>query len=156
MWIATEINLHHDNTIKEAFNRQLAAKKIKIFWDLNPEHPKAPIYVDYLDKWEEKNRKGTLVGGYNYEHFTIFDNINITQERIDEIISRYDPGSIWYIRDIEGKRSIAEGLIYAKLATSIAARDNKYLMPKKEAQKLATQGGFARINICVDFGGNGT
>lgn len=128
MWIATEINLHHDNTIKEAFNRQLAAKKIKIFWDLNPEHPKAPIYVDYLDKWEEKNRKGTLVGGYNYEHFTIFDNINITQERIDEIISRYDPGSIWYIRDIEGKRSIAEGLIYTKLATSIAARDNKYLM----------------------------
>lgn len=156
MWIATEINLHHDNTIKEAFNRQLAAKKIKIFWDLNPEHPKAPIYVDYLDKWEEKNRKGTLVGGYNYEHFIIFDNINITQERIDEIISRYDPGSIWYIRDIEGKRSIAEGLIYAKLATSIAARDNKYLMPKKEAQKLAKQGGFARINIGVDFGGNGS
>ena len=98
----------------------------------------------------------TLVGGYNYEHFTIFDNINITQERIDEIISRYDPGSIWYIRDIEGKRSIAEGLIYAKLATSIAARNNKYLMPKKEAQKLAKQGGFARINIGVDFGGNGS
>ena len=63
---------------------------------------------------------------------------------------------IWYIRDIEGKRSIAEGLIYAKLATSIAARDNKYLMPKKEAQKLAKQGGFARINIGVDFGGNGS
>ena len=39
MWIATEINLHHDNTIKEAFNRQLAAKKRKIYWDLNPEHP---------------------------------------------------------------------------------------------------------------------
>ena len=44
----------------------------------------------------------------------------------------------------------------AKLATSIAARDNKYLMPKKEAQKLAKQGGFARINIGVDFGGNGS
>lgn len=26
MWIATEINLHHDNTIKEAFNRTAAAK----------------------------------------------------------------------------------------------------------------------------------
>ena len=35
MWIATEINLHHDNTIKEAFNRQLAALDRKIFWDLN-------------------------------------------------------------------------------------------------------------------------
>lgn len=36
MWIATEINLHHDNTIKEAFNRQLAAQRLKVFWDLNP------------------------------------------------------------------------------------------------------------------------
>ena len=25
MWIATEVNLHHDNTIKEAFNRTLAS-----------------------------------------------------------------------------------------------------------------------------------
>ena len=54
MWIATEINLHHDNTIKEAFNRQLAAKNRKIFWDLNPDHPKAAIYVDYIDKYAEK------------------------------------------------------------------------------------------------------
>ncbi len=156
MWIATEINLHHDNTIKEAFNRQLAAKKIKIFWDLNPEHPKAPIYVDYLDKWESKHLAGNLVGGYNYEHFTIFDNINITKDRIQEILSRYDPGSIWYIRDIEGKRSIAEGLIYAKLATSIAANDKIYLLPKKEAQEMAKTGKFSRIHIGVDFGGNGS
>lgn len=54
--------------------------------------------------------------------------MNITKERLREIVSQYDPSSIWYIRDIEGKRSIAEGLIYVKLATSIAASDNKYLM----------------------------
>lgn len=156
MWIATEINLHHDNTIKEAFNRQLAAKKIKIFWDLNPEHPKAPIYVDYLDKWEKKHQAGKLVGGYNYEHFTIFDNINITQERIEEILSRYDPGSIWYIRDIEGKRSIAEGLIYAKMATSIAADDKRFLMLKKVVQEMARTGKIAQIVIGIDFGGNGS
>lgn len=58
MWIATEINLHHDNTIKEAFNRQLAAKRRKIFWDLNPDHPKAPIYVEYIDKYADKDKKG--------------------------------------------------------------------------------------------------
>lgn len=57
MWIATEINLHHDNTIKEAFNRQLAAKRRKIFWDLNPEHPKAPIYANYLDVYEAKAKR---------------------------------------------------------------------------------------------------
>ena len=72
MWIATEINLHHDNTIKEAFNRQLAAKRRKIFWDLNPDHPKAPIYVDYIDNYAKRDAEGILLGGYNYEHFTIF------------------------------------------------------------------------------------
>ena len=42
MWIATEINLHHDTMIKEAFNRQLAAKRRRVFWDLNPSSPGAP------------------------------------------------------------------------------------------------------------------
>ncbi len=156
MWIATEINLHHDNTIKEAMNRQLAADMIKIFWDLNPEHPKAPIYVQYLDKWMEKNEKGELIGGYNYEHFTIFDNENISEERFKEVISRYEPGSIWYIRDIEGKRSIAEGLIYHKIATSIAAKDNLFLMKKKDVKELVKQGEVIKINVGVDFGGNGS
>ena len=156
MWIATEINLHHDNTIKEAFNRQLAAKRRKIFWDLNPEHPKAPIYKDYLDVYEKKAKAGKLLGGYNYQHFNIFENVNITKRRLAEIISQYDQGSIWYIRDIEGKRSIADGLIYTRLATSIAASDNQYLMTVKQVQELNKRGELIEINVGVDFGGNGS
>lgn len=156
MWIATEINLHHDNTIKEAFNRQLAAKNRKIFWDLNPGHPKAAIYVDYIDKYAEKEAKGELLGGYNYEHFNIFENINIPKQRLAEIVSQYDKDSIWYIRDIEGKRSIAEGLIYVKLATSIAAEDDEYIVPLEETIDMAKRGEFIELNIGVDFGGNGS
>ena len=156
MWIATEINLHHDNTIKEAFNRQLAAKRRKIFWDLNPEHPKAPIYQDYLDVYAEKAKSGILLGGYNYQHFNIFENVNIPRKRLLEIVSQYDPESIWYIRDIEGKRTIAEGLIYVKLATSIAASDNKYLIDKKRVKELIARREIGEINIGVDFGGNGS
>lgn len=156
MWIATEINLHHDNTIKEAFNRLIASKKRKIFWDLNPEHPKAPIYTQYIDKYAEKAQKGILKGGYNYAHMTLFDNINISEERREEIISQYDPDSIWYIRDILGERTIAEGLIYNKLATSIAAKDGKFRIEKKIAQAMARSGKIIHINIGVDFGGNGS
>lgn len=156
MWIATEINLHHDNTIKEAFNRQLAAKNRKVFWDLNPDHPKSPIYTDYIDLYARKAEEGTLVGGYNYAHFTIYQNINIPEERIQEIVSQYDPGSIWYIRDIEGKRSIAEGLVYAKLATSIAANDKKYVLSVKEVLEKEKHNELLEINIGVDFGGNGS
>lgn len=156
MWIATEINLHHDNTIKEAFNRTIASHRRKIFWDLNPEHPKAPIYAQYIDKYAEKAQKGILKGGYNYAHMTLFDNINISEERREEIISQYDPGSIWYIRDILGERTIAEGLIYNKLATSIAAKDGKFRIEKKIAQAMARSGKIIHINVGVDFGGNGS
>lgn len=142
MWIATEINLHHDNTIKEAFNRQLAAQNRKIFWDLNPDHPKAPIYTEYIDKYECFQRDGTLIGGYNYQHFTIFDNVTIPEYRFNEIASQYDKSSIWYQRDILGKRCVAEGLIYRQFANS----------PKDFKQNDKIQN-IMEINVGVDFGG---
>jgi hypothetical protein len=166
MWIATEINLHHDNFIKEAFNRQLAAVNRKIFWDLNPEHPKAPIYTDYIDVYAAKAAAGTLLGGYNYRHFDIFQNATISEERLKEIVSQYDEGSIWYIRDILGQRAIAEGLVYPKIATSIAAKDNRFLIPAAKAQEMARAGlnpirtdgpeVISEIYIGIDFGGNGS
>ncbi len=156
MWIATEINLHHDKTIKEAFNRTIASQRRKIFWDLNPEHPKAPIYVNYIDKYAEKAEKGILKGGYNYAHMTIFDNINITPDRLEEIISQYDPDSIWYIRDILGQRTIADGLIYTRLATAIASKVNEFRIPKEKAITMAKKGEIFHIHVGVDFGGNGS
>ena len=112
MWIATEINLHHDKTIKEAFNRTAAAHDRKFFWDLNPDNPNAEIYRQYIDKYRQKQANGELLGGCNYEHFILDDNPNISDERKAEIKSQYDVGSIWYKRDIEGIRCVAEGLIY--------------------------------------------
>lgn len=166
MWIATEINLHHDNTIKEAFNRQLAAKRRKIFWDLNPEHPRAPIYTDYIDVYAEKAAAGTLLGGYNYQHFVIFQNATIPQSRLDEIVSQYDEGSIWYLRDILGQRTTAEGLVYPKIASSIAAKDKRFFLPAAQVQALARTGPnytqqekletIHEINVGIDFGGNGS
>lgn len=147
MWIATEINLHHDKTIKEAFNRQLAAQRRKIFWDLNPDNPNAKIYVDYIDKYAKKHQEGTLLGGYNYQHFTIFDNITISEQRKQEIISQYDQNSIWYLRDILGKRCIAEGLCYKKFANKPEA----FRISRQEAKER-----IFKIIIGVDFGGNGS
>lgn len=114
LWIATEINEHYDSEdsrtsfIKVAFGRQVAAQQPLILWDLNPCNPTHPIYTQYIDKYMT-----TYKGGYQYEHFTIHDNLSITQERREEIESQYDIGSIWYRRDILGERCIAEGLIYS-------------------------------------------
>lgn len=152
LWIATEINIHHDSFIKEAFNRQLAAKNRKIFWDLNPEHPKSKIYTDYIDKYLEKSKRNELPGGYNYQHFTIFENATITPERLKEIISQYDEDSIWYLRDILGQRAIAEGLIYRTLAGRLA-KDDPVVYVDPDAIKPAQ---LIEINIGIDFGGNGS
>lgn len=155
MWIATEINLHHDDTIKEAFNRTLAAKRRKFFWDLNPDHPKAPIYTEYIDKYRAGHKSGKLKGGVNYQHFTIHDNINIDDENKEAFISQYDEGSIWYKRDILGIRCIAEGLIYRSIADEYAIVDNKdkqHLLTSDYAKELDYQ----CINIGIDFGGTGS
>lgn len=156
MWIATEINLHHSSFIEEAFNRQLAAKHIKVFWDLNPSHPKHEIYTRYIDRYAGKQAKGEFPPGYNYQHFTIFDNATLPPGRIEEIISRYESGSIWYIRDIEGKRTIAEGLIYRSIATAVAQCENRFRIAKAKVQELARQDRLMQIVIGIDFGGNGS
>ena len=107
MWIATEINLHHEDTIKEAFNRQLASRLRRVFWDLNPSSPAHWIYTDFIDRFPSQ-----FGDRYNYCHFTIRDNATITPQRLTEIEAQYDKGSIWYRRDILGERCIAEGLVY--------------------------------------------
>lgn len=146
MWIATEINLHHPDSIKEAFNRTIAAHKRKVFWDLNPDNPNAFIYKDYIDNYKNKYDAGTLIGGYNYYHFTIDDNINISDERKEEIKSQYDKTSIWYQRDILGKRCVAEGLIYRRFAND----PKKFIIENKDISNLM------KISIGVDFGGTGS
>lgn len=143
MWIATEIDLHHENTITEAFNRQGAAKRQKVFWDLNPGSPFAPIYKKYIDEFAKKDADGTLLGGYNYGHFTIFDNINISDKNRSVFISRFNPRSVEYRRYIKGDRCVAEGLIFQQFADN----PDRFIVSKKYS-------GVKFISIGVDFGGN--
>ena len=78
LWIATEINLHHEETIREAQRRQINADIKRFYWDLNPESPNAEIYRKFIDVYEEKSENGQLKGGFNLITFNIFDNINLS------------------------------------------------------------------------------
>lgn len=149
MWIATEINLHHDKTIKEALNRQLAAKRLKVFWDLNTDNPRAAIYSEHIDRYQKQQEAGEFPGGYNYMHCTIYDNINITPERLHEIESRYDINSIWYLRDIKGMRVVATGLIYRRFADAISTGSSTFEIQGKPTDLM-------EINLGIDFGGSGS
>ena len=153
LWIATEINEHYDSEdsrtsfIKVAFGRQAAALDPLVLWDLNPSNPHHPIYERYIDAY----RDGYL-GGYQYQHFTLDDNLSISEQRKAEIKSQYDPESIWYQRDILGMRCVAEGLIYR----CFADRTEEYVI-KDLAAWLTDQGtSFQIISYGVDFGGSGS
>lgn len=149
LWIATEINEHYDSDdsresfIKVAFGRQQASIEPMVLWDLNPCNPKHTIYADYIDKYKEN---GEEIGGYNYQHFTIADNLSITAERRKQIEAQYDKNSIWYRRDILGQRCVAEGLIYRQFADE----PQKYTLKNSEIPNIII------ATIGVDFGGNGS
>lgn len=152
MWIATEINEHYDEEdsrtsfIKVAFGRQAAAQDPLVLWDLNPSNPHHPIYEQYIDKY----RRDGLLGGYQYQHFTLADNRSISPERRAEIESQYDPGSIWYKRDILGLRCIAEGLVYSTFADN----PDKYIIKGNPLEWAASNGKYlSTICVGVDFGG---
>lgn len=145
LWIATEINLHHPDTIREAMRRQINADVKRFYWDLNPESPTAQIYTEFIDAYDTKCKDGSLKGGFNLVTFNIFDNINLSKENLDAEISKYQPGSVWYRRDILGERCTAEGAIYTSF---INKEDAHYIT----ADKVPKDIGY----ICIgqDFGGH--
>lgn len=145
MWIATEIDLHHEETIREAITRQAAAQRRKIFWDLNPCTPGALIYRDYIDKYAKKADEGKLLGGYNYGHFTIMDNINITDEQREAFISGYDVNTAEYRRKILGIRCPADGVIFQTFADA----PDRFITDSNPKN-------IRFISIGIDFGGNGS
>ena len=148
VWIATEINEHYDSDdsrtsfIKVAMGRQVAAHDPRIIWDMNPCAPNHKIYTDYIDKYAVEG----LEGGYNYEHFTLADNLTITPQRRKEIESQYNPLSVWFKRDILGLRVAAEGLCNQEFADNPAAFNI-------ERDKIPT---LDFLIGGVDFGGNGS
>lgn len=144
LWIATEINLHHPDTIREAMRRQINADVKRFYWDMNPESPSAQIYTDFIDAYDAKSKDGTLKGGFNLVTFNIFDNINLSKENLEAEISKYQPGSVWYKRDILGERCNAEGAIY----TSFTNNEADFYIDE------APKGDLAYICVGQDFGGH--
>ncbi len=152
-WIATEINEHYDcedsrtSFIKVAMARQIASVHPFTLWDLNPSNPNADIYKNYIDKFMG-------LDWYRYEHFNIFDNATMSQERIEEIQNKYDMNSVWYKRDILGERMVAEGLVFPYFANDCKPYLFKYQHLKEKMAEERKR--FSHLIIGVDFGDNGS
>lgn len=107
----TEANECAPVFLKEVFDRTIASKDRKIFHDLNPKSEGHWYYTDILGFHEQKQLEDPDYG-YNYGHFTIADNSSISDVQLKQIIGTYDKSTVWYMRDILGKRKQTEGLVY--------------------------------------------
>lgn len=107
----TEANECSPTFIREVFDRTISSPDRKVFHDLNPKSEGHWYYTDILDFHEEKQKNDPSYG-YNYGHFTIADNLSVTDAQLKAVLATYDKNSVWYARDILGLRKTAEGLVY--------------------------------------------
>lgn len=153
MAYVTEANECHPKFLKEVFDRTMSSSDRKIFHDLNPKEEEHWYYTDILKLHEELQAKMPEYG-YNYGHFTLVDNMSMSDEQIRKVLMTYDKGSVWYKRDIRGERAVAEGVIFRRFAENNAP----YLY--EETKLFSKEGRLMqkpfKVVIGVDFGGNGS
>lgn len=111
MAYVTEANECTADFIQEVFDRTLTSPERAVFHDLNPKGDGHWYYKTVLDFHAKKQKKNSDYG-FNYGHFTIADNLSVSDDNLRKTLSTYDRKSIWYARDILGLRRSPEGLIY--------------------------------------------
>ncbi|MCI6709848.1 MULTISPECIES: phage terminase large subunit [Eisenbergiella] len=162
MAYVTEANECHPKFLKEVFDRTLSSNDRKVFHDLNPKEEEHWYYMDIL-KYHEEQQEHDASYGYNYGHFTIADNYSISDDKLRAVLKTYRKGTVWYERDILGRRAVAEGIIFRYFADN----PEPYLYTDAQLQewyavriRQARQGGrrkwLDKITIGIDFGGNGS
>ena len=140
----TEVNECHQTFVQEVFDRTLASNKRQLFFDLNPKSPAHWFYRDMLDYQDKLKAEGENPG-YNYAHFTIQDNLSLTDRQLQELLRTYDRTSLWYQADILGRRIAATGRIYTGYNYTDVAIDRAYLEKNKPK--------FVDYSVGVDIGG---
>lgn len=132
--------------MNELLDRTIASRARKILIDLNPEAPRHWIYKDFLDLHDKKQRENPNYG-YVWEHFTLYDNMSLSDEQIAAVLATYDKTSLWFLREILGLRANAEGSIFRQVAANPRAFMADAMLPAAKANCF---------NVGIDWGGNGS
>ena len=138
----TEVNECHPDFFQEALSRTLASRDRRIFLDLNPKPPRHWFYAQFLDYQDELRARGKNPG-YQYGHFTIADNLSLSDEQLRRALATYDRGSVYYAVDIRGQRAAASGRIYT------GYRYQDVSLAPEEIRRMD----FTELAVGVDVGG---
>ena len=143
----TEANECHYSFVDEVITRTNSfPMRRKIFMDLNPKAPTHWFYkfMDFHKKQQSQDKSY----GFNYGHFTMADNMSLSDDDIRMIIKTYDKESILYKRDIKGESIAVEGVVFKQFAE----HTKDYLVKKADVKK----NDIIEIAVGVDFGGTGS
>ena len=156
----TEANECHKKFLKEVFDRTLSSSDRKIFHDLNPKEEEHWYYTEILKFHEEQQAKNPKYG-YNYGHFTLVDNMSMSDEKIAALLTTYEKDSVWYKRDIKGERAVAEGIIFRRFAENNAPYlfEDSEILEEHQVNgeiKFRLKKNPSKVVIGMDFGGNGS
>lgn len=154
MAYVTEANECHRKFLKEVFDRTLSSTDRKIFHDLNPKEEEHWYYTEIL-KFHEEQQANDENYGYNYGHFTLVDNMSMSDEKIRTVLKTYQKGTVWYKRDIKGERAVAKGIIFRKFKENNIPYlcDDSILKYNKDGELFPRP---SKVIIGMDFGGNGS
>ena len=133
-WYADELTSASKSTVEMAITR-CSVDGAQMFWTMNPESPYHFIYTDYITN-TELLESGTV----KCWHFTLEDNLHLSERYIEELKRVNRKSQVNYKRNILGEWVIAEGVIYDMFDENIHVF-NDDLTPK-----------FDEINICCDYG----
>jgi len=136
--------------VQECFDRTLASSRRRILHDLNPKPPRHWYYSDILD-FHEDRQKQNPEHGYNYGHFTIADNLSVSDKDLRQLLATYDRDSQWFKRDIKGERTAASGRIYTGYRyNDIAVTRDWIRYEDRERGRLRR---YIAFSVGVDVGG---
>ena len=138
MAYVTEANRCHPEFVKEVFSRTFSSQNRKVYHDINPKSEAHWYYEDVLNFHEAAQRNNPDYG-FNYGHFTMANNLSMSDEQIRDVIRSVPKGTIWYARDILGERKQAEGLIYPHFDRK------KHVKPSEKRQ-------YEKFFISMDYG----
>ena len=132
-WYADELTSASKSTVEMAITR-CSVDGAKMFWTMNPESPYHFIYTDYIT-----NQELLDAGTVKCWHFTLEDNLHLSQRYIEELKRVNRKSQVNYKRNILGEWVIAEGAIYDTFDERIHIQN---IDPKQ----------CDEINICCDYG----
>lgn len=131
-WYADEVTSASKSTVEMAITR-CSIDGAQMFWTMNPESPYHYIYTDYIT-----NKELLDTGTVKTWHFTLDDNLHLSQRYIDELKRVNRKSQVSYKRNILGEWVIAEGAIYDMFD------ETKHVFHTKPS--------VDEINICCDYG----